>query len=315
MPAPYPYALRERAVAASDVYGLDRAAHMFSVGVASIKRWRSLRASTGGVAHRPMGGKRVRSLADKVSEAVAEKPDRILRELVAWFATRLGELTTVSGVSRALRQCGFHRRKKRMEARERSGDAWELRREAYLEEVAAISSDRLVFIDESGCQRGMQRREAWSLPGRPVVGRSVRNRGTVTTILSALTTRGIVATMYGEGATTTEVFVAFLVHVLIPVLRPDDVLVMDNLGAHQAHAVRDLLARHDIRFILLPPYSPELNPIEEAWSKVKTVVRSLSPQSLAELHRAIEAGLRSVSAENARGWFGHAGYPLDSVAA
>lgn len=315
MPGPYPDSLRERAVAASDIHGLDRAAHMFSVGVASLKRWRRLRATTGGVSHRQMGGKRVRSLADKVAEAVAEKPDRILRELADWFVTRLGEFASLSGLSRALKQRRFHRRKKRIEARERSGEAWERRRAAYLEEVAGVPVDRLVFIDESGCQRGMQRREAWSLPGKPVVGRSVRNRGTVTTILSALTTRGLVATMYGEGATTTEVFVAFLVHVLIPVLQPGDVLVMDNLGAHQAAAVRELLARHEIRFILLPPYSPELNPIEEAWSKVKTVVRSLAPQSLAELHRAIDTALRSVSAENAVGWFRHAGLLMKSAAA
>ena len=166
----------------------------------------------------------------------------------------------------------------------------------------------LVFIDESGCQRGMQRRLAWARRGKRRVFRGLRNRGTVTTFLYSLSVNGVVATMYGEGATTQEVFTAYLEHVLLPALPEGAVLVMDNLGAHQAQSVRRLLETKGVRVILLPPYSPELNPIECAWSKLKTFVRSLAPEALRALHQAIVAGLDEITSADARGWFRHCGY-------
>lgn len=308
MPGPLPVELRERAVSASDEVGIEQAAAMFRVGSASIKRWRGLRAKTGSVGHRPMGGKRARGIADKLEGAVEEKPDRILREFVHWLEAKLNEYVSISGVSRALRLAGYARRCKRLEAVERTRAGWADRRRAYLDEVASVPVEKLVFIDESGCQRGMQRRLAWARRGQRRVFRGLRNRGTVTTILSAIAVHGVVATMYGEGATTQEVFAAFLEHVLLPELPEGSVLVMDNLGAHQAESVRRVLEAHGVRVILLPPYSPELNPIECAWSKLKTFVRSLAPEALKDLHRAIVAGLNQITGDDARAWFRHCGY-------
>lgn len=311
MPAPYPLERRDRAVLASDELGVGRAAELLRIGTATVKRWRRLGREQGSLTARPMGGdRRGGSATDAAVElAVQAKPDSVLAELVIWFLGR-GRRFSESGIWRSLKRMRFHRRRKSVLAAERSSErVLELRRD-YLAAVAKIDPNRLVFLDESGCQRGMQRPLAWRRAGSVVVSRSVRNRGTVTTVLGALSARGLVAVMDGEGATTTEVFVAYLREVVIPELQEGDVVVMDNLGAHQPDAVRTLLEAAGVAILFLPPYSPELNPIELAWSKVKTFVRARRPQSLVQLHRSVKSAVGEVCEQDAAGWFAHCGYPL-----
>ena len=116
--------------------------------------------------------------------------------------------------------------------------------------------------------------------------------------------------MYGEGARTTEVFTTFLREVLVAELKAGDVVVMDNLGAHKPPVVTAMIEAAGAAALFLPPYAPELNPIENAWSKMKNYVRALAPQSLAELHDAIIRAVHEVSAEDAVGWFRHCGYQI-----
>lgn len=314
MPRPYPIELRERAVAASDIYGLDRAAHLFNIGTASLKRWRARKRETGSLAPSAMGGDRRagHKTAAHLEDAILEKPDRILRELAGWFNEHLGWALSVSGLWRAAQRSGFRRRRKAVLAVERNSERSRQLRREFFERLVAIDPAQLVFLDESGVQRGMHRPLAWRRRGSVVVGRAVRNRGTVTTILGALSREGLIATMYGEGATTTEVFVAFLTQVLVPQLKPGNVVVLDNLGAHQPQRVREIIEAAGASVLFLPPYSPELNPIENAWSKLKTHIRALAPQTLAELHEAICKAVAAVTPADARGWFSHAGYVLSN---
>ncbi len=310
MPGPYPVELRERAVLASDELGLEHAARVFRLGTATLKRWRRLASESGSVAHRPMGGDRrggarTRSQLDA---AVEEKPDRILRELAGWFLATARRVLSLSAVWRAHDRAGFRRRRKAVLASERDSERVREARRTYLAAVSGIESSRLVFIDESGCQLGMHRPLAWRRPGSVVVERCVRNRGTVTTVLGALSERGLIAAMYGEGATTGPVFLSFVREVLAPVLRPGDVVVMDNLGAHKPAAVRAAIEAAGATVLFLPPYSPELNPIELAWSKLKAAVRASAPQRLADLHAAITTACAAISAGDALGWFAHCYY-------
>ncbi|MBM4367373.1 MAG: transposase [Deltaproteobacteria bacterium] len=136
-----------------------------------------------------------------------------------------------------------------------------------------------------------------------VVERCVRNRSTVTTVLGALSERGLIAAMYGEGATTGPVLLTFLREVLAPVLRAGDVVGMDNLGAHKSAAVRAAIEAAGASVLFLPPYSPELNPIELAWSKPKAAVRAGARERLADLHAAITTACAAISASDALGWF------------
>jgi len=130
----------------------------------------------------------------------------------------------------------------------------------------------------------------------------------VTTILGALTLDGLAATMTIEGGTCGDVYVAFLEDVLGPVLREGDLVVMDNAGAHKDPRVKEVLARHGAKAVYLPPYSPELNPIELAWSKLKSFLRTAKARTIDALNIAIAMGMEMITPDDALGWFRHCGY-------
>ena len=111
-----------------------------------------------------------------------------------------------------------------------------------------------------------------------------------------------------ERATDTEVMVAFTEHVLVPVLRPGQLVVMDNLAPHKAPEVRSLIEAAGCRLRLLPPYSPDLNPIEQCWSKLKALLRGAAARTKEALDEALTAALDAITPEDARGWFGQCGY-------
>ena len=172
-----------------------------------------------------------------------------------------------------------------------------------------MSPERLVFIDEAGSTVAMTREFARAPRGERVPVEPVpRNRGTVTTILGALTTRGLEVTMAIEGGTTGDVYVAFLEQVLGPKLRPGAVVIMDNAGAHKDPRVKIILERHGATGLFLPPYSPDLNPIECAWSKLKTYLRTAKARTVDALIKAIGIGMRKVTKDDAAGWFRLCGY-------
>jgi transposase len=130
-------------------------------------------------------------------------------------------------------------------------------------------------------------------------------------LIGALGRDGICAAMTVAAATGTAVFLAFVTQVLIPVLareKPDGIVVMDNLAAHKAASVRRALEAAGIAYRYLPAYSPDRNPIEQAWSKLKTRLRARTARSREALEHAIPDALRTITPNDARGWFRHAGY-------
>ena len=125
------------------------------------------------------------------------------------------------------------------------------------------------------------------------------------TILGALSTRGMIATMTIEEATDGDIFLAYIEHVLCPALRPGDVVVMDNLSSHKVTGVRQLIEEAGAEVLYLPPYSPDLNPIEKAWSKLKQLLRTAKARSKEALDQAITELLPQITPENASAWFKH----------
>lgn len=143
-----------------------------------------------------------------------------------------------------------------------------------------------------------------------MVGSVPQNWGQNVTMLAALTASGVTATMTVEGATDTEVFCAYVSRVLKPTLRRGDTVVLDNLSAHKARQVRDLVEGSGARVLYLPPYSPDLNPIEQCWSKIKTYLRAVKARIGEKLGEAIRRAFATVTASDARAWFKHCGYAL-----
>ena len=138
------------------------------------------------------------------------------------------------------------------------------------------------------------------------------NRGRHVTMLGALSLQGLVAAMTGEGFTDGEVFLAFLQEVLVPQLQPGQILILDNLKAHKVAGVADACAAVGVRLLYLPPYAPDLSPIEECWSKVKTLLRAKAARTLEALEQAIAEALAAITSQDAHGWFAHAGYCVAS---
>jgi len=125
----------------------------------------------------------------------------------------------------------------------------------------------------------------------------------IVTILGAMDHRGMLATMTIEAATDREIFLAYLDEVLCPKLRPGHVLVMDNLSAHKVDGVRERIERTGARLLYLPPYSPDLNPIEKAWSKLKQSLRALGARSEEALHHTVAQLLPTITQNDATAWF------------
>jgi transposase len=136
------------------------------------------------------------------------------------------------------------------------------------------------------------------------------SRWKMLTILGALSTRGVVATMTIEEATDGDIFLAYLDRCLCPELRAGDVVVMDNLSSHKVSGVRERIERCGAEVLYLPPYSPDLNPIEKAWSKLKTLLRSAKARTKEALDQAITELLPLITPDNAIAWFRHCGYDV-----
>jgi transposase len=183
----------------------------------------------------------------------------------------------------------------------------ELRRR-FLEIAKSLDPMHLVFIDEAGSHIGMTRDYARAPCGERALGTVPRNRGDVTTMIGALDIRGVRAMMTVEGATDAEVFETFLERVLLRKLRPGDIVVLDNVGAHKPEHVRRLIQRAGARALYLPPYSPDLNPIELCWSKLKAALKDFGARTRDALDAAIKRAMDLIGADDAAAWFRHCGY-------
>jgi transposase len=174
----------------------------------------------------------------------------------------------------------------------------------------ALDLRRLKFVDESSVNLAMTRLYGRAPVGERVVGSVPQNYGPNVTMLGALSVHGLQAVMTVDGPTNTEVFRAYVRQVLGPTLTPGDIVVMDNLQAHKAVGVQQALARRGARLLYLPPYSPDLSPIEPCWSKVKTALRKAKARTRAVLDAAIAEAMVTVSPMDASNWFQHCGYPV-----
>ena len=182
------------------------------------------------------------------------------------------------------------------------------KRKAWHGIISGFSANNLVFLDESGCNTGMTRRYAYAKGGSRAVDSAPHSKPKNTTILSSIQLDGSLHYTTFSGGTTVERFKQYLEDDLLPHLDCDSVLVMDNMKSHHAKAVKDLLDNSGVRYIYLPPYSPDLNPIEKLWSKVKALLRKFKARTLETLPDAIQRAFRAVTPSDCSGWFCACGY-------
>lgn len=167
-----------------------------------------------------------------------------------------------------------------------------------------------MFLDESGVTTEMTRLYGRAPRGERVAEGAPAGHWRTLTLLGALTVEGMLGAMTVESPTDGEVFLAYLEQVLCPRLQPGQIVVLDNLGAHKVAGVRELIEARGAQLLYLPPYSPDFNPIEQAWSKIKQLLRSAKARLLEVLEQAAAQAINAITAENAAAWFAHCGYGL-----
>jgi transposase len=167
---------------------------------------------------------------------------------------------------------------------------------------------RYVFYDESAAKTNMTRLYGRSFDGERLVEKAPSGHWSTTTMLSSVRLDGTTAAMALEGSVDRSAFEAYVQQVLLPTLKPGDILVLDNLAAHKSPQVQAWVESVGAQVWFLPPYSPDLNPIEAMWSKVKAILRKLKARTQEALLAAIRQALAAVTTADVAGWFAHCGY-------
>jgi transposase len=173
-----------------------------------------------------------------------------------------------------------------------------------------VPLDKIVVIDESAASTKLTRLCGRAGKGERLVASVPHGYWKVLTMIAAMSVRGVLTAVTVDAATDGEIFLRFVTDALVPVLRPGDVVVMDNLQAHKIGGVREAIERAGARLLYLPPYSPDLSPIEPMWSKVKQSLRSLAARTVNALQDAVTAALQTITTSDCEGYFRHCGYTL-----
>ena len=175
--------------------------------------------------------------------------------------------------------------------------------------ISSIDSDRFVFVDECSSNTSLAPLYGWAKKGDRAHQKAPRNWGKNITLLSSIGKEGgMGASLVVEGSTNATVFETYLEEVLLPTLKRGQVVVMDNLSAHKGERVRELIEGEGCELVYLPPYSPDFNPIEQAFSKLKSYLRGACARGRDTLMEVIGEALRTITASDAEGFFEHCGY-------
>jgi transposase len=306
----YSLDLRERVVAAvQDGTSCRAVADIFAISPASVVKWSQRFRSSGSAAAKPMGGKRPFALADErdwLLARVAAKPDITLRALVVELAER-GVKVSLYAVWHFLQKEGVTF-KKSLHASELDRPDVARRRERWRRYQGRIDAKRLVFIDETWAKTNMTRTHGRSACGSRLVAKVPHGNWTTMTFLAALRHDQITAPCIFDGPINGESFRAYVEQFLVPTLKPGDIVVLDNLGSHKSQAVRAAIRAAGARLFFLPPYSPDLNPIEQVFAKLKTPLRKAAERTVEATWKRIGSLLDCFKAAECANYSRNSGY-------
>jgi transposase len=278
----------------------------FKVNTSTITRLLRLRRETGSFEPRPHAGGVAPTLdgdaLERLRKLVEETPDATLETL----RQKMGVSGSRMVICRALQKLGLPLKKKSPHAAERDTPEVQEKRREFRTKVEPIAPNRLVFVDETGVTTAMTPAYGRAPRGERVEAAAPASWESVT-VIAAMGLNGVHAPLAFPGSVNAATFLAYVEQVLVPVLRPGDVVVFDNLSSHLGPAVFGAIERAGASVLPLPPYSPDYTPIEEVFSKFKGFLRRVGARAKEHLYDAIGEGLREVTAQDIRGWFRHAG--------
>src|SRR6478752_6878623 len=277
-------------------------AERFLVSVAFVTRLLQLHRSSGSVEPRPHGGGNPAVLTpedlERLREFIAKQPDATLQECAA----HLGTACSLATISRALKKLGLPRKRKVPRAAEQDSPEVQEKRREFCAELAGIDPQWLVFVDECGADTSMTRTHGRAPAGQRVYTEAPAHWDSIT-LTSGMRLDGVTATLAVPGATNTGTFETYVEEVLVPELRPGDVVIWDNLKPHESEDAVEAVEAAGARVVPLPPWSPDLTPIEEMFSKVKGSLRSAAARTKETAYAAFGSALHDVSLDDIAGWF------------
>ena len=307
---PYSQDLRERVVKAVDE-GLSRReiVKLFGVSEVTIKRYLRLRRETGNLAPKPIPGyppKKLGALQKGLRPQLEAHPDATLKEHCRLWEAQTGVKVSISTMSHAIQRLRWTRKKKTLGASERK----EEEREEWRKKAKNLDVTKCRVIDETGSNIALTRLYGRAPKGERARGSIPRNRGKNVTLISDLSLAGLGELFLIEGAANGELFEAYIEQIFAPTLHPGEIVIMDNLSIHKRKRVKGLIEAKGCHLLFLPAYSPDFSPIEEAFSKIKSVLRSVGVRTREALQDALEQACTTITASDARGWFRHCGYAV-----
>ncbi|HEX2764292.1 MAG TPA: IS630 family transposase [Allosphingosinicella sp.] len=311
MVRPYSNDLRDR-VARSVLSGrsVRETAQLFGVSVASAAKWSQRLRVTGSAASRPMGGRRPRILAGEepwLLARLAEQPDLTMLALALELRERGYPTVSPNTVWSQLRRAGFSF-KKTLFAVEQLRPAIARRRGQWKKYQGRLDPRRLVFIDETWAKTNMTPIRGWSRRGEKLVARAPFGRWRTMTFLAALRHDRIDAPCVLDGPINGQSFTAWVEQFLVPTLSPGDIVIMDNLGSHKGKAVRSAIRAAGAKLFFLPPYSPDLNPIEQVFAKLKLLLRKAAERTVDATWKRIGSLLDAFPPDECANYLRNSGY-------
>jgi len=310
MGKPYSEDLRKRVVAAVETGGLscNQAAKQFGVAISTAIGWVRRLRETGSVAPGKIGGYRPKAISGEYRVWLLQriKQDFTLRGLVAELAERgLKSITVRCGSSSMPRSSAS---KKSVVAGERDRPDVARRRAQWVKYQDRVEPERLVFIDETWARTDMAALRGWAPRGQRLPTKVPHGRCKTMTFLAALRHDRIEAPWFLEGPIDGESFRLYVEKVLLPTLRPGDIVIMDNLGSHRGKTVRQLIRSAGAKLFFLPKYSPDLNPIEQVFAKLKHFLRKAAARTVEAVCLAIGEVLQLFTPEECASYLANSGY-------
>lgn len=295
--------LRERIVAAvgQGDQSLRKLARLFAVSLSCIVRLLQRYRQTGSVQPKPHKGPRPKLDAQdqaRLVDLVRQQPDATLKEL----RDRLGVPCCLMTIARALQRHGITRKKKTRHAAECDTPRVKAQRRRFRKKAAAVGPDPLVFVDETGANTAMTRAYGRAPRGARLPA-AVPGQWKNVTLITGMRLGGVVAPLTVAGATNQQVFERYVTEVLVPELRPGDVVVWDRLKPHRNPVVLEAIEAVGASVMPLPVYSPDLTPIEEMFSKVKSYLRAMATRTTETVSAAMYEALERVTTSDILGWF------------
>jgi transposase len=311
MGKPYSDDLRERVVAAIEAgHTRVKVAELYNMALSTVGGIIKRRRETGSVTPAKFGGYKTFTLephTDRVKELVAEQPDSTLAELQVRLAKEKVKVSQ-SGISRFLRHINLTFKKKVLHAAEQDRPDVAAARRALRKEQKILDPKQLVFIDETGATTKMTRLYGRAPRGKRLVDKVPHGHWKTTTFICGLRYDGVTAPFVLDGPMDGPHFLAYVEQILAPTLKKGQTVFLDNVSTHNVDGVEEAIEARGACAVFLPAYSPDLNPIEQLFARLKSFLRKMKARTVEQLWSAIASFLKGVSKEECKAYLANSGY-------